>query len=872
MTRGTVKVRLRPIKLAFLVNPKDKESLLKAIEINTFLWGGMYNPIIPTYKRIPSKWREFPFEKRSAKSVVSGYLDNFDPDYVVPMGECVNYDLDIGHRKKINDVSEILAPVEKDGVPNYGIGLFEVLNYLIKTEFKFERRYPLDICIPRFGTRFHLFFASVFGEFTKNIDSIFWKNYAETLDAKKTECSSSNYAEFLNPQKLFLRRMTRFHIKSRGRSKQCIFLLDATKPLDVMDYWNLRAIGWNVIPIPKQFAQFEETKQLIQDVIEANYIPHHSNPEIYHYTTILKSRSISEDELQQFSDSLGIACFDEIRKSSKVTLQTWYPRMWNEWARGPDHVECCELIADTDEHDISPNEETIHFKTLDPKFVSIDFAGLDASRFANEIDLRLYDDKELRAEVIPEAEVELARAFDRFNFLHWRISRKGLVYLSRHSENTVNLSFPQAEDIFTRWMKLKGWTVELSSAGHIAKQMILQLGGVSGTWILAQEGIIQLLGKMSSSNEILSELLKRISDLQKLLEQNELPTAESEVEMFVKYLKEIQPQLGGDEKSMSEEFVRGEIQKITNQMGYKIEGSAERILQQLIEAKVFQLGIEIQCPICTEHSWHSVKAADYELQCPTCLALFPFPHVSKEVNWSYRTLGPFSLPKHAHGAYTVLLTLRFFSDFSLLNGTTTPLMSFTAKKDGIKPLEADLAMFFQESKFRNSKTEVIFVECKTFNSFKEKDMNRMIDLGEAFPGAILVFAKLDENLRDEEKAILCTLVNHSRINRMNNSPFNPILILTGQELFWKSDFRNSNQNPTILLAHIIMTQPFFLPILQPLLTHLIRADLILPHRHRHIREILCGVNPNISIFITNFRDNAVTFTFKPMATRNLHIL
>ncbi len=159
--------------------------------------------------------------------------------------------------------------------------------------------------------------------------------------------------------------------------------------------------------------------------------------------------------------------------------------------------------------------------------------------------------------------------------------------------------------------------------------MILQLGGVSGTWILAQEGIIQLLGKMSSNNEILSELLKRISDLQKLLEQNGLLTAESEVEVFVKYLKEIQPQLGGDEKSMSEEFVRGEIQKITNQMGYKVEGSAERILQQLIKTKVFQLGIEIQCPECTEHSGHSVTDADYELQCSTCLALFPFPHASK---------------------------------------------------------------------------------------------------------------------------------------------------------------------------------------------------------------------------------------------------
>ena len=64
----------------------------------------------------------------------------------------------------------------------------------------------------------------------------------------------------------------------------------------------------------------------------------------------------------------------------------------------------------------------------------------------------------------------------------------------------------------------------------------------------------------------------------------------------------------------------------------------------------------------------------------------------------------------------------------------------------------------------------------------------MVDLGKAFPGAIIAFAKLEEHLRDEEKTILCALVNRSRKNRLNNRPFNPILILTGKELFWKSDF------------------------------------------------------------------------------------
>lgn len=788
MTRGTVTVKLRPIKLAFLVNPKDKESLLKAIEINTFLWGGMYNPVIPTYKQIPSKWKDRPFENPSAKSVISGYLDNFDPDYVVPIGECIDYNLDIGHRKKIDDVSDILGRVEQDGIPNYGVGLFEVLEYFFTQELKFQRKYPLDICVPRFGSRLSLFLASVFGRLPENIDAIFWKEFEKPLGAKKINCSASNYTGLFDRQKLFLRRMTQFYLEPRGRLEECIFYLDAAKSLDIMDYWNLRAVGWNVLPIPKQFANSDKMQQLAWKFIEENHVPRYLNSKVYQRTTILKSRSISEDEHWHFCDSLSVSRSREIYKDPKVVLQTWYPRMWNEWARGPDHVECCDLEADISEHDIPPNQETIHFKTLDPEFVSFHHAGFEASRFANEVDVRLYGDKGLWAEVIPEAEVELARTVDRFHFLDWRISKKGLIYLSRYSENTINLSLPQAEEVFTRWMKLKGWTVELSPPGRITKQMIQQLGDIEGTWILAQEGIIQLLGKMNSSNEALNSVLEQISDLQKSLKRDEFETAEVEVETFVKYLKEIQLQLGGDEKSMLERSVRAEIGKIANQAGYKVEDAVDRIIQRLIDAKVFELGLEVQCPVCRRTSWYSGKPTSGELQCTGCPAQFPFPSMSKEVKWSYRTLPPFNLPNHVDGAYTVLLTLRFFSGFSLLNGTTTPLMSFTAQKAGMKPLEADLALFFQESKFRNSKTETIFVECKSFNSFQRKDVNRMTDLGNAFPGAILVFAKLGEHLLDEEKAILRRLVNRSRRNRKNNNSFNPILILTGKELFWKSDF------------------------------------------------------------------------------------
>ena len=121
----------------------------------------------------------------------------------------------------------------------------------------------------------------------------------------------------------------------------------------------------------------------------------------------------------------------------------------------------------------------------------------------------------------------------------------------------------------------------------------------------------------------------------------------------------------------------------------------------------------------------------------------------------------------------------------MLGGATTPLMSFTAKIGQVE-MEADLALFFQASKFGDSKTEVIFAECKTFNDFQKKDVDKMINLGDAFPGAILVFATLKDSLNQKEKTILRRVVNRSRRHRKNNRPYNPVMILTGKELFLQS--------------------------------------------------------------------------------------
>ena len=50
MKHINLNLRLRPIRFAFLVSPNDSQKLLEVFRVNTCLWGGKFNPIIPIRK------------------------------------------------------------------------------------------------------------------------------------------------------------------------------------------------------------------------------------------------------------------------------------------------------------------------------------------------------------------------------------------------------------------------------------------------------------------------------------------------------------------------------------------------------------------------------------------------------------------------------------------------------------------------------------------------------------------------------------------------------------------------------------------------------------------------------------------------------
>ena len=216
---------------------------------------------------------------------------------------------------------------------------------------------------------------------------------------------------------------------------------------------------------------------------------------------------------------------------------------------------------------------------------------------------------------------------------------------------------------------------------------------------------------------------------------------------------------------------------------------AERHFRNLINYKILKGGVNLQCPECAQHTWYALDDLSDRVTCERCLEKFDFPIVrpiSKD-NWHLRTIGPFSVENYAQGGYSVALSLRFFADHQLSTEMTW-IPSFSIKKKDSMSIEADFGIFLSQGRLDEIKSPVvIFGECKSFfDEFTNKDINRMKQMADNFPGSVIAFCILRPTLTVREKKIIAKLARRGRKHFKAERWLNPVLILTGIELF--SDF------------------------------------------------------------------------------------
>ncbi len=744
---GNVEIKTRPLKLACLVDPQSSKQVRNAIKLCSSLWGGAYFPIIPLYKKMPTSWRGDQLKFGPASKVVNGYIEAFDPDILVQFSNKIpEYVSKLG--LEIIRPEEVWSPLKDDySHPRFGIGIFEILQDVFNEHFKYKAKYPVRVLLPKLPAKLSLFWASLFGELSHNITSAINQDVSDALEIENIDNVADCLEEIMSPKSLFPIRLTQWKITRYGGSARrdaAVFFMDATKVKDVVDFWNLRATGMDVMPVPKQLTDDEHLHNLVDSFFKRHRVPWKHNKEICDHASIIRAGNCTMEEVQEYAKTFQMKPEpNDPSKDGFFSLQHWYPRIWDEWARDKDGASPRNIFGEEDHSiDISDTKELkLHLPAVWPKFAFKRF-GYSDPRCANEISFHCYGAEEYVAEAFLKLPGEnFNKAISgRFSMMgDWRIGRNGLVRLVK-DDRIETRNIPLAEDIMLAWIQDLGWEPKLSTPGLLAKRIYKMLEGHPKS--LANERLLGLIEHMGGGS------VKRDgspAEKDKLTLERELPAAA------------IKEQLGGASASGG-------------------------LYDYLVGRGVFKVGLRVQCPNCTRNSWFTMDNLRDQLTCPLCLSVFSaIGNVDDKSNWCYKTAGPFSVPGYADGAFALLLALDFFGD-QMSNLHITPILSFTAQASGKKDLEADFSMLWQESVYGENREGILFGESKTYGKFKKKDFDRMRFLAKTFPGAILVFSTLRKSLTSEEVAAITSITKRGRKKWKTDRPVNPVLILTGTEL------------------------------------------------------------------------------------------
>jgi hypothetical protein len=734
---GDIKVKSRPLRLAFLL-PPERAPLLKAIQATSSLWGGTFNPLIPIYARAPKAWKEYPRQRISAQSRVLGYIRAFDPDFLVncTTDELPSYVRDLRRPTiSIDHIWPELSLGATEGLPLYGVGIFEILSGVYREFFEVRRRFPSKVLLPTFPREHELFWAAVVGSLPPAIEKIILSDYAKAIDIERHAVTAKNFADLLTADKLLPRHLARYQLNTeragwRGADAYAFFM-DATRPSDIIDFGNLRALGRSVLAIPKQFTTVPEYISLIRRYIRDHYRVDRHNPTIDYGTTVIRSSASEMRQLEALAQQLELATvMPEKPQARLLSIQHWYPRIWDEWGMNRDGAVPDNVFSTEDEYSFPDSDGSVTFKLVRPAFVEDQFVA--GPRYANEIYPKFYGQSETTlADVLPyDHGQEVLRAAGPLAVSdEFRIGRTGLVHLVQWRQ-TTHWVIPRAEEVFLAWLKDKGFDASLSPCGRLAKQVHSQLRG----WIavLANEKILQLFELMTAGGE--------------------------------------------DGRGAALGHVKNDLRSIDRSDG---------LYHSLVSRGVFQLGYRTQCSHCQRFSWHSLDNMATQLVCPLChkkMDAISAVDSAHQGAWYLKTAGPFSVPNYGDGSYCVLLTLNVFErDHSL---QTTPVMSFKGKHiaSGTE-LEADFGLLWQETVFGETMDGVLFAECKSYNRFKREDFDRMRKLAKQFPGALIAFSTLRRNFDPSEIKELKRIANSGTKMWKSDRPINPVLLLTGNELF-----------------------------------------------------------------------------------------
>jgi len=737
----SVDLRLRPIRFAFLVRPDDGKRLLQIFQINTCLWGGKFNPIIPYFKQVPKWWNRQGRRFESAKQIINGYLDYFEPDFIVEAEKGIAKELGF-HLDRVLQLEDILIRSGDRHGEGYGISANDIYGELYRKEFQFTKKHKHNVMhVKAKDASFKNFVGCIFGTFPSEKElSYFARNYKDVFDPEKIDLTAESLIKIYTAPRTSPLKIGQENLEVNYNNDRdpALFILKAHEPRDLLDFWNLRAIRRDLLPIPIEWIQ--DLSPLCKDFVIKNHRPLPGNPNgVMIQPTIMFSRSIPEKDIDEIHKQ-----YCKVDKDGANCIQVWYPSIWRPDPEFAYRTTRPTLKAAGKKIDLTIDLEkpSINFPTLYPEFIEQYGSHY---RFANVVRLSGWGFKDQIATAFPCDYKN--PVFPRLGLGGEQLlpTAEGLVFFPRYKDISEHWDLAHGTKAINDWLNKKKIKAEPSDGGIATQQIIQTLEGFWGVGRLASAGIVKLLDEMSRSLT----------------------------------------------RSMHFDEFKQKVQK-------SLDGSIwhHKEFETLVDRKAVELGLELKCIKCGSKGWHPLKALDYSVTCDLCLQKFDFPVTKPTDNklsrWAYRVIGPFALPNYAKGGYAAALAIRFFSD--VMGKMDKADVTWSAGQELTLPsadkVESDFILWYQRKQRLSVDypTEIIFGEAKSFGKdvFKDDDINGAKLLAETFPGAVLVFATMKEgsDLSQEEILRIRKLAEWGRVyDREREETRAPVIVLTATELF-----------------------------------------------------------------------------------------
>jgi hypothetical protein len=754
-------VKLRPARIALLVSPGDKASIINFMRVSACMWGGVYNPIIPVFHKQPKAWAAEFVGDVSGLDVARGYIQFFEPDAFVEAQPGLLEKVGLGSlrayisSRNVLTLNKLLAaePHRDWDDLHLGLPVTDCLKELYQTEQRFQQRDPsgaMKVSMPpRSGLA-----EAMFGVYPMAAGAQhFSRTYDDVYRPEELPSSSESWKRVLIEGLQTPLGVTAHGIKPLRpwTNETKLFVFDPHQLTDLIDLWNLRSEPNPLIPMPVGW--LPDLLPEVHHVIAKEYRPLQGNPNGIMRSAILEfSRGVDVPSRRSILDLLHPGLPAAKDGQGSLSIKHWRDRIWDKLGKGMMSPPKRITLGVDEKHITLEIKETAtnrstRYAPLRPSFAS----AFDASqlRWINSLRVSNYEQTDI-ATVYPYNTFD--RSIPRLSAggKGVLIGTEGWSFGYQYYGTHEHLRFESQETAILRFLERTGMQAELSEPGHIAKQIIHQLGGLWG--------------------------ISRIADLETLNMMNDMAGG---IRRRVNGVDELEEQFDPRSRSISDWV------KVINRRNAT---SSQRVaIGDFIKSNILVLGLETKCTNCLNRNWDAVDGLSYSLKCKRCLKTYPFPQETKpnERTWAYRVTGPFSVQDYAKGAYGSVLALRAISELSYSLRSVNFVTAVNMKLHD-RNFEADYVAFQQSAVFDDDYEPVLILgEAKSFGAgelVKKKDIERLKELALHFPGSYLAVSVLRDSFTEAEKALLRSLVRWSRKLTPEGGPRNRVLLLTGLEL------------------------------------------------------------------------------------------